>query len=568
MFKILAILFKEKRYLSTPEIIKATAKKQPNVLRELEKLNKAKIVLKKKRGNQNFYKINKNYSYFKSLKGLFSEYNDKSKSYTLINEESGPAFLSLNYLMKAFVSPKIKKTGFVKRTPNLISYFKGDYVWFYFEKEDFAKNAKESLKKLLLDPSFVKKTILKKSLETGSEVIRISKILKKRNYKVNKKDATKAIKKFSSVIENMIAYNYIGIQDLKFFIYSDYLKKYFTIKTKGTDLKANYVMERLLAPEHITTTQIVRMEIIDAVIKYKENKNFGYKTALKKTKNDWEWINYGYGGPVLEMEYFENIFNELGKKNTGDLKKEINDIISTSREVKKKKEEIYKKLKIDKKHKKFIEAISLLSYLKIYRKDITFLIIYLTYKILGNFNKDLGKDDLKYLSYQEALDLINGRLKTDRKTLIERERQSVYLSKEDKILYGKKAEKFIEKNVEEDEMETSGEGIKLLEGTTACLGKTGDWIFGEVKIINRPDDVGKMERGNVLVSTATTPELLPAMKKASAIVTDHGGITSHAAIVSRELNVPCVIGVKYGTQVFKDKDKVVVCPRHGYIRFQ
>ena len=59
-----------------------------------------------------------------------------------------------------------------------------------------------------------------------------------------------------------------------------------------------------------------------------------------------------------------------------------------------------------------------------------------------------------------------------------------------------------------------------------------------------------------------------AMKKAGAIVTDHGGITSHAAIVSRELNIPCLIGTRYATKLFKDGDKVIVCPRHGYIKFQ
>jgi pyruvate,water dikinase len=77
-----------------------------------------------------------------------------------------------------------------------------------------------------------------------------------------------------------------------------------------------------------------------------------------------------------------------------------------------------------------------------------------------------------------------------------------------------------------------------------------------------------MKDGDILVSVATTPDILPAMKKAAAIVTDHGGITCHAAIVSRELNIPCLIATKYATKVFKDGDSVVVCPRHRYIKFK
>jgi pyruvate,water dikinase len=64
----------------------------------------------------------------------------------------------------------------------------------------------------------------------------------------------------------------------------------------------------------------------------------------------------------------------------------------------------------------------------------------------------------------------------------------------------------------------------------------------------------------------TRPEFVPLMKLASAIVTDDGGITCHAAIVSRELGIPCIIGTKVGTKVFKDGDRVEVDANRGIIR--
>ena len=64
----------------------------------------------------------------------------------------------------------------------------------------------------------------------------------------------------------------------------------------------------------------------------------------------------------------------------------------------------------------------------------------------------------------------------------------------------------------------------------------------------------------------TTPDYVPAMKRAAAIVTDKGGRTCHAAIVSRELKIPCVIGTKIATQVFKTGDIVEVDAERGIVK--
>ncbi len=80
------------------------------------------------------------------------------------------------------------------------------------------------------------------------------------------------------------------------------------------------------------------------------------------------------------------------------------------------------------------------------------------------------------------------------------------------------------------------------------------------------EDMAKLQQGDVLVSVATNPALLPAMKKASAIVTNMGGLTCHAAIVSRELGIPCVIGTKIATKWLKDGDKIEVDANTGIVR--
>lgn len=88
---------------------------------------------------------------------------------------------------------------------------------------------------------------------------------------------------------------------------------------------------------------------------------------------------------------------------------------------------------------------------------------------------------------------------------------------------------------------------------------------GRVRIICSTGDVAKMEQGDVLVSVSTNPNLLPALRMASAIITDRGGITCHAAIIARELKIPCVIGTGVATKIFNDGDRVNVYASRGMI---
>jgi len=88
---------------------------------------------------------------------------------------------------------------------------------------------------------------------------------------------------------------------------------------------------------------------------------------------------------------------------------------------------------------------------------------------------------------------------------------------------------------------------------------------GPVRIITDPKDIDQVMQGDVLVAEMTTPDFVPAMKRASAIITERGGRTCHAAIVSRELGIPCVVGVKGATQELKPDQQVSVDGSQGLI---
>lgn len=100
-----------------------------------------------------------------------------------------------------------------------------------------------------------------------------------------------------------------------------------------------------------------------------------------------------------------------------------------------------------------------------------------------------------------------------------------------------------------------------LVGTGASSGK----VRGTVLIVHDVKEAAG-KRGYILVAPMTTPDLMPAMRKAIAIITDEGGLTSHAAIVSRELGIPCVVGTKVATKVLRNGDTVEVDAARGLIK--
>jgi pyruvate,water dikinase len=97
------------------------------------------------------------------------------------------------------------------------------------------------------------------------------------------------------------------------------------------------------------------------------------------------------------------------------------------------------------------------------------------------------------------------------------------------------------------------------------LGASPGRVAGAVRIVHKLDELDKVSSGDVIVTEMTTPDMVPAMKRAAAIVTDEGGMTSHAAIVSRELGVPAVVGAGNATSVLEEGDTITVDGEKGSI---
>jgi len=166
-------------------------------------------------------------------------------------------------------------------------------------------------------------------------------------------------------------------------------------------------------------------------------------------------------------------------------------------------------------------------------------------------------ESVRFLLPKEAFDIkSNANLKRDLE-----ERSKGYIFYKGKLYSGKSMKTFQEDlNVELIDHVAKDDGP--IRGTAAYKGLAK----GKVCLVITESDLKKMSPGDVLVAVMTRPDYIPAMKKAAAIVTDEGGVTCHAAIVSRELNIPCVIGTKIATKVLKDGDIVEVNANHSWVR--
>ncbi len=123
------------------------------------------------------------------------------------------------------------------------------------------------------------------------------------------------------------------------------------------------------------------------------------------------------------------------------------------------------------------------------------------------------------------------------------------------------------KPVEKSETQVKQSGTEQLKVAVRGIsaGRRGYGV-GIAKVVLNPEEANnQMKKGDILVTDITNPDFVPFMKLASAIITDKGGVTSHAAIVSRELNIPCVVGTETGTQVLKTGQEYTVDSRNGIV---
>jgi len=284
------------------------------------------------------------------------------------------------------------------------------------------------------------------------------------------------------------------------------------------------------------------------------------KALLKKHAYQYRWLQSAHlGKKDIPFSYFEKELDDIKKKN---LNKELINLKNFKAGILKRKKQLLAEKPVDKETKQLIEIINILAPFHDRRKELFLRTIYTIdtarEEIAERYN--FTKDELAVFQIEDIFKLKQGK-KLDKKYAREMAKESLlYINTKKGIwkYYAGKAARAIAKK----ELALELGKIKEIKGMCASPGKAK----GKVKVIHGIKEMDKMEKGNILVSSMTKPEIVTAIKKAAAIVTDEGGVTCHAAIISRELNIPCIIGTKIASTALKDNDLVEIDAEKGIVK--
>ena len=273
----------------------------------------------------------------------------------------------------------------------------------------------------------------------------------------------------------------------------------------------------------------------------KNNKKLSNQELLDK----FFWLDQGYIGSGLTLEKLKEIEDTKEKEeNLPSIEQALVDLDLTVEE-------------------KWVFKVSKdLIQIKALRADSRQFLHVLANRIVDKAAKKL-KVEPKYLEVlcaEEVVDILRGKADVPN-NLKQRYKHSLLIDKDGEyaLIVGEaKVGQWLEEHLLKENLDKSS----MIKGQVAYPGK----VKGRVRLLFTPEHNDKIKEGDILVAVVTSPQLLPAMKRASAFITDMGGITCHAAIVSREMKKPCIVGTRNATQILKDGDIVEVDAKKGIVK--
>jgi len=328
-------------------------------------------------------------------------------------------------------------------------------------------------------------------------------------------------------------------------------------KLEGFKDKEEYF--RILTASEIETEGTKELKsMLKMAVGLKQGKDIS--SDIKEHIKEFGWINTrGFYGDEWSEEEIRERLNSMLKE---DLTARLNRLDKDIEEIKKNTEKILSEVKADKEFKELVYFTKELVYFRTQRMDIYvkagFLARPLFKEIAKRFNLEMH--DIFYLTSDEIKDALKNKKDFTKEINKRKQGFGFLINKNDKVfvLTGKELQEYKEKHVKEE----IKKDIKELKGRVASTG----YAKGVVKVLLGKVDLNKVQKGDILVTSMTTPDFVPAMEKAAAFVTDEGGILCHAAIVSREMNKPCITSTKIATKALKDGDLVEVDADNGIIK--
>lgn len=327
---------------------------------------------------------------------------------------------------------------------------------------------------------------------------------------------------------------------------------------------SNTQFEKLLLPTEISFIQKEQEEFFKLAL---DNRGRTISAlTLRKLRahyNRYTWLPYDYGVTAYSFDYFNNQLAALLKKDQALVKQKYLDLKNYSQNLSKEQALIIKKFKINHREQSLIEIIKIAFYLVDAKKELFTRGHWFAERLFSAISSrlDIPPHLLKYALPDEVRGFLAGK-KPNLKKLQSRYDNCVLRigpTGSLKIIDGPAAKRIIDNFIAA--RNRPAETIDL-KGRIANPGISR----GFARVILDARECNIFKHGEILVTAMTSPDYMVAARRAAAIVTDEGGITCHAAIIARELKIPCIIGLKIATKVLRTGDLIEVDADKGLIR--
>ncbi len=478
------------------------------------------------------------------------------------------------------------KMGLAKGQKEYFTWFKGDISWMCYPRQEFEIQSEFLANKIIKNPDWALKIIDKVEFHS-KEFFKKSKQISKYNLKrLSDRELIKVFylpfkhHQFSHVmgasvgwqadaekervtkfimreIDKQIKSNKLNlITSVVFSILSTYPKSSF-LEQEEIDFLG---VAKKIKQKHKLKTIFIYSDL-EYLAKELKNIDKGIYKIILKHYQKYNWYPYQYRGQPYNLEYYLSRWQAFIKEGKSP-QLLINKIINNKKSIVKKQAELKKKLKLSKYQSSFVKLSQQMMYIKELRKMALYHGMYHYELVFVEVGRRLGLslDQVRAMNYWEIEDaLLQDKFNANELNSRQKECVAYYDGKKYVVLTGGKYKKFI-KNIKFEKIKITK--VNELYGTCASPGK----VKGIVKIVNLPLDMKKMKTGDILVAHNTNPNLVPAMKKAGAMLSEAGGLTCHTAIVARELKIPCIVGVPQVDKVLKDGDMVEVDATNGVIK--
>lgn len=340
-------------------------------------------------------------------------------------------------------------------------------------------------------------------------------------------------------------------------VFEDFLQKKMEkeLRPKISRNEFLYVYQKLSRPLYQSFITRQEKEIIKLSLKNKASSD-----DISKICNKYWWTKLGWENMTpYKKEDFQKFVKRYKKDKNAEAK--LEKIEEDFKRIKRQRDKIIKEYKLSKDLVYWLNILDKYTYLHDLRKEMQMKTTYAFYLLMSETADKLNliKDDLEWFWFEEIKHLLLG--KKFEKEEIKRRKKATFVkvSKKSIITWSGKEALLQHKKVMPK--------AKKIEEEIKGVGATSEKVKGIAKVCSGAEEASKkVKKGDVLVCGMTLPDYLPSMKRASAIVTNEGGITCHAAIIARELNKPCVVGTKIATQALKDGDLVEVDSDSGIVR--